>query len=362
MTSSTPVRVWGVVCVVCCRAALAGGPDTPVPGGPEARAKAWAAIAAIRDESVQTLAWRDRVIVHQTNGPDVPMADYEVRSDDLRNLRVVGEEYFLRAGEALDKLQRKPLVLSNVDGVMRILNFHAEGCVGLVRVEKPDVILPWCIPSPVKGVGRVPNVVDIRSRADYLRELPDLRVEAESPGESIVLTGTELGRARCWIHRVEIDPATGCVRRHQAIDPVWGALAVDWAVVRRADFGPISVPTRVEFRIYELNVDKETLAALWEARDRAGLNAAAMRPDSDDYGAWVRLRDEFFKDKPPPLRPYESWQSCDAQILSLNQRYDRSAFDLPDRGPVVRIFSDALECGVDRMELEPSSVDSPPGS
>lgn len=313
------------------------------------RARAWTRVIAIRDESVRTLEWRERVVVHHPDGRQLPLFAFTARADDLRNLRFVGEQSTLLSDGSTETL---PLVFSLVDGVTRGVN--PDNGTAVVRPERPDLIIPWCVPSPFVGLGRFTNLNQLRSRADHLLGCSDLHIETETQ-QVVVLSGIGLlDDTRTFRNRVEVDAQTGDVVRHQTFDPKWGLnrVFVDWSMPSWTDFDGIRVPTRVEYRVFRVNPPPEIATALVKERKQAGLAAESMMYGNASFPEWERLRDSFLAGKYDQTTPASGWQSSDIEVLGVNKS-GRLWFELPEHN-ALSIMSSALECEVDVLELEPS--------
>lgn len=324
---------------------------------PDQRARAWVEIMRILDESVRTLEWESTVTVHHEHGTvehdlvDRPpgsvdrFMEYRARTDEFRGLRIQGQ---IHAFTSQKTLESHELLVSQFDGLLR--QFNAERDSVVIRAERPDLVYPWCTPSPLTGMGRFINLNQLRSRADHLRDCVNLRVERETEHE-VILVGMGRVDHRLFVHRVEIDACTGDVRCHQLIDPAWDALFVEWVIPQWTSMGDARLPLRTEYRVYSPAFTQEERRSLAAARERAGISAAMMSPDHEGFGRWLELRNRWLDGKPTPVRLLTDWQSCETRILSVNMPITLADLVVSVDPKPRHIMSSLLECPVDQHWL-----------
>lgn len=318
--------------------------------GSSLRARAWATILFIQEESVRTLETEERVMAHRLDGEPLTMARYVVRADDLRNVLVRGEVYYhhRRGGEIQVETRR---VLTNcIEGVLRGIN--PDRGTGVVRLEQPQLILPWSMPSSIRGLGRVPVLGHIHSRSERLISLSDLRVEKEGD-QAVTLTGSHSDNGRVWLHRVEIDPTRGIAVRHEMINPTWDISVADWSIPSWTKVESAWLPSRVESRLFEPAIDQATWKRIRNEMEAAGISAEAMHPGDKNFGRWREVRSAVFPLGCPPARLIGGeWLSSECKHREVNIARDLTWFALPDI-ELKSVLSSPLECPVGRLEPEP---------
>lgn len=310
----------------------------------DTRARAWATIARIHDDSIYSVAFRDTVRVHFDDGSDVVMYQYDVRADDLRNVRVVGRWCHMDPAVGPQTYGCQPVEYSQTEGIVRAQNRHPDRPSVIARFEQPDRVDPWSVPSVLKGLGHAPVVHDIRTRTEQLLECTDLAIEQEN-SRTVVLTGRDAYyRNHPYRVRVEIDAMTGRLVRYQLIDAVWDCLVTDWLTVEREDFDGVLVPGRVEYRMYDVAISDEHRQRLRDLCLLADIPPDAMHPDHSRFQEWVRIRTDVIGG-PVPTRLAAPWQSSTADIIEVNWLHDKSWYEL-DILPNARFLSAPLECFV----------------
>lgn len=318
------------------------------------RARAWTSIASINDQSVMEVEWHDKVVFHGLDGQKFPYLTYDIRNDIDRNIRMQGERLELFDGQKASEGRQIPFCYSMKDG--ELVMAGEDGGSVIIRTDRPDSIFAWAIPSPITGLGRYLNISDLRSRAEHLLSCADLRVDSETEGIAVLRAMGKPG-SRYFEHRVEIDVRTGDVLRHQLFDPRWGTLFVDWSMPVWADWNGVRLPIRTEYRVYATEVSDETKQVMREAAKREGLEPISLEPGYK-YEQWVRIRDQFTHDGSVSIKLVTAWQAADSTILSVNQPRPPNWFDLPVyHKPFQVMMSEALECDVDQIKLEPSKLE-----
>ncbi|MGE3108152.1 MAG: hypothetical protein AB7O77_07335 [Phycisphaerales bacterium] len=314
------------------------------------RARAWVRVLSIRDESIRSYIAMERVTTLAPDGRLLPTLECEVRTDEFRNVRVLGKQRFYDP-RTYDLVATQQVELSLHDGVQRTMAPELRS--GVARPEKPSEIWHWTYPSVHTGLGRSVNLQQLRRRADHLQDCEDLRVTAESDTE-VTLVGTGLVDTRRFKHRVTLDSRTGDVRRHEVIDMTWDTLFVDWAMTAWTEVDGCRVPSRVEYRVHENALTRPDLAELGRRVKGAGLSSDCQSPESRSYPEWCRIRDEYFRDGGVPTRLAAPPQVCDISYVQINTTPTESWFVLPSAAQADEFMSAALEIQVDRLELEPT--------
>jgi hypothetical protein len=315
------------------------------------RARAWVTIAAINDRSIRKLESHDIVKMHAEDGQQSLYADYTVKSDIMRNLTLQGDRLSYLPHD-MEHPQKVRLDLSIHDGV--VLSWWDEDNSVVVRPESPDIVLPWCVPGPLMGLGRFVNLNQLRLRSDHLFGCPDLRVESET-SQTVVVKGVGKVDNRSFEHRLELDRATSDINTHQVREMKWGTLFVEWRMPQWQEFGGARIPTHIEYRVYEPAIGEESVRRLRELLAASGLDVQCTQPDHPDYNKWVEIRDKELPDKGSLVRLAADWQSCDSTIISVNSAVEPNWLQRPSGAtkPTV-IFSHVLECEVDQLSLEPA--------
>jgi len=209
------------------------------------------------------------------------------------------------------------------------------------------------VPSPLKGLGQLPSVKEIQSRAERLSQLEGLGIIEEN-GDAVILGGIEEHMGRSFQVRVSVDPRTGCTLRHQFIDPRWGTVVVDWSIPEWEQHADVFVPIRVEYRVLDAAIAPADQAAIRQAMEAAGLGSECSDPRSPRYNDWVEFRDRFFRLHGAPMAHAEKWQSCTTTLVAVNQDFAQDWLELPAAPSIDVIMSSALDCEVDQWDLAPN--------
>lgn len=314
------------------------------------RSRVWAEIITIRDESVASVESRETVKIHKRDGSTTLLATFDARFDDMRNVRILGDRYWMNPKTKAE--ESDPVATSLNAGVARAFDSVHES--GITSGEKPGGVLLWSVPSTWTGLGRSVNLRQLRTRADHLKDCPDMRVASED-SDRVVLTGMGRVDSRLFVHRLELDAHTGDVLVHQLINSTWGHVFVEWRMAGWQEMNGGRVPAVTEYRVFSLGLSPEKAATVSSEVKAAGLTAADMEPTSARYPEWVQIRNRLVG-APVQTPPLESWQVAHSEIRSVNLPVVPGWTDLPS-GPVVKsFFSAALECPVDAWELEPARV------
>lgn len=316
------------------------------------RALAWVDILDIRERSVPAMEWRDTVTVHSERRGDLHFAEYEVRADEHRGVRVRGAFW-----TGIDvpgggwRQQRTDLLFSLKAGVIRVVG--QDGLSGSTRPEAPDVVWPWCVPSPQVGLGRMLQVTRLHTRAEYLKRCDDLCVESEDR-QRVVVGGTFREGNLPQRYRVTIDAATGDVVKEELVNLTWGIVTLERDMPEWADVDGVRVPVVTEYRLFQIDLDQNAIAEIDTLLGAEGLSPGIRHPQHPDFMKWCQFRDRHFGPQGAPRRLAADWQSCRTEGVRLFREVPRDWVDLPADLPLERFFSRALECTVDRFDQEPS--------
>lgn len=340
--------VWVVPLCVCVRAPALAKDECKG----DNRALAWATVMRIRDESVHSMESRDRVTSYLEDGTAFPFQAYEVRWDDLRNLRYVGEQCLRIDPSDPAKKHCEPTEVCNIDG--RLLATNVARDLVIARSEKPDLLIPWCVGGAQKGLGHLPNIAELPSRWERFFAMSDLHVVSERPDATVVLGGTELHLQRPFATYVELDTSTGCVTRHWIVDLTFNTNWVEWRMPTWIEMESVFVPTRTEFRVFQPVLSAELRDALKAARDQAGLGADATFSSHPRFAEWVNVRDRVMGGTSPEVRIATEWKRCDIEPMRVNPIVDRSWFEVPKQSAHSLLMNDMLECQVQWGTFEPA--------
>lgn len=317
------------------------------------RARAWATILAINEQSVRTAEWIDHTHVHYEDGKTFPFVTARCRADDTGRLLIVSEERVCAEPGDFNSIISRPQIYSVRNGVMRTVS---EDGVGIVRPYRPVDITPWSLPGFWTGMGRQIDLSDPRTRAEHLLDCKDLEVE-EADG-AVILTGFDRAERHAYFHRVRIDARTGDVLSHMLISPEWGIPFIEYRMPTWRSIGAVRVPTRVEMRAYEPVISREQTERLNAIADEhPELTTDGIMSGGKEMIAWLEILREVFGPAGVPSRPAAGiWQSAWCDVISVNQEYAEDDFTLPlDHQPELMI-SEFLERIVDRFDPEASDL------
>lgn len=147
-------------------------------------------------------------------------------------------------------IQENALEYVLVDGVLSAVGRGSE--VGISRPEKAELIDPWCVPSPLTGLGRQLVLGDVRMRAEHLAGCSDLAVRATGDPGCVQLQGSSgTYEGRRYTLRVVVDSGSGDVLSHSVYDSTWGAMISETRTPAWVTAGGARVPTRIEYRVFE---------------------------------------------------------------------------------------------------------------
>lgn len=318
------------------------------------RALAWVRVLDIRERSVPAMEWRDTVTVHSERRGDLRFAEYEVRADEHRGVRVRGAYWTgVDVPGGAWRQQRTDLYFSLKAGVMRVVG--QDGFSGSTRPEASDVVWPWCVPSPQVGLGRMLQVMHLHSRAEYLARCEDLRIESEDRLR-VVVGGTLREGKLPQRYRVTIDAATGDVVKEELVNLTWDIVTLEREMPVWAEFDGVRVPVVTEYRLFQIDLDQDAVAEIDALLAAEDLSPGMRHPQHPGFKKWCRFRDGHFGPRGAPRRLAADWQSCRTDRVRLIWEVPRDWVDLPAELPLERFFSRALECTVDQFDQEPSNV------
>ena len=298
------------------------------------------------------MEWRDTVTVHSERRGDLRFAEYEVRADEHRGVRVRGAFW---TGVDVPgggwRQQRTDLLFSLKAGVMRVVG--QDGLSGSARPEAPDVVWPWCVPSPQVGLGRMLQVTRLHTRAEYLKRCDDLCVESEDR-QRVVVGGTFREGKLAQRYRVTIDAATGDVVKEELVNLTWSIVTLERDMPEWADIDGVRVPVVTEYRLFQIDLDQNAIAEIDTLLGAEGLSPGMRHPQHPDFMKWCQFRDRHFGPQGARAGSRPIGRVAVPKVSGCSGRFRATGLTCP---PIYRSSGSsvaALECTVDQFDQEPS--------
>ncbi len=324
------------------------------------RASVWNEIVAINDRSVRTVQTRENVTIEDGSPEPFHFYDYELREDEQKNSLVQG--WHRARSRTTGETSQSPDLFRMRDGVM--FSSSHDGELGVIRPERPDLLIYRCAPSILTGLGRSISPMELLTLSETIRRCGDLRVESETGG-IVRLTGvgilSPLRDGRAFRVQVDLHDKTGDVQRIAIYDTRWETLFVRWEMDEWKSFGSARVPLSTTYSVFEWKISTDERAKLSEGMKAAGLDGASVSPLNPRYREWTELRDEVLGG-PLDVRLTTPMQRARTTVLGINQPATPNWLNLPETLAPRRFLSAYLDCPVDQFRCEPSDgYVGPPG-
>jgi hypothetical protein len=292
------------------------------------RASVWNEIIAINDRSVRTVHTHEKVTIEDGSPEAFHFYDYELREDEQKNSLVQG--WHRTRGRTTGETSQSPDLFCMRDGVM--FSSSREGELGVIRPERPDLLIYRCAPSILTGLGRSVSPMELLTLSETIRRCGDLRVESEVDG-IVRLAGvgilSPLRDGRAFRVQVDLHDLTGDVRRLEIYDTRWDTLFVRWEMDEWKSFDSARVPLTTTYSVFEWRISTDERAKLSERMKAAGLDGASVSPLNPRYREWTELRDEVLGG-PLDVRLTTPMQRTRTTVLGINQPTASIWLNLPE--------------------------------